>query len=383
MIPIRVLVAIGDPSLRERVCEDLASSRALEVVASVADTRGLRPRIGRRREQVTVVDGELAAREPPLVDALAGPVVAVINGADDRGVARLVEAGVRGFVRCGAPDLEAAVCRVAAGGIAVDPELATRLLPVLVRVNARRLEATAALELARESLTVQVQELVETNTALELARESLDEQLSELLVTYRETVRALAGAVELRDEYTGGHIERVAAYARAVAGALDPVLTGEPAVLGYMLHDIGKLALPDAVLFNTGPLSADQFEVVKRHTVEGARLVEGIPFLRPALQIVRNHHERWDGAGYPDGLAGTEIPKVVRVFTLADALDAITTDRPYQGARSLDFALDEFDAKAGSQFDPDVVAVFRSIVETDPAFSSLRDGIAPGSASGR
>lgn len=383
MTPIRVLVAVGDPSLRQRVCEELASSRDLEVVGAVSDTGGLRPTTGHHRAQVVVVDGDLALQESPFEGALAGAVVAVIDGAGDQGVARLVEAGVRGFVRSGRADLEAAVRRVASGGVAVDAELATRLLPVLVGVNARRLEAAAALELARESLTAQVQELVEANTALELARESLDEQLSELLTTYRETVKALAGAVELRDEYTGGHIERVAAYARALAGAVDPVLTGEPAVLGYMLHDIGKLTLPDAVLFNTGPLSADQFEVVKRHTVEGARLVEGIPFLRPALQIVRNHHERWDGAGYPDGLAGMEIPKVVRVFALADALDAITTDRPYQRARSLDFARDEFEVKAGSQFDPEVVAAFRSIVDMDPAFSLLRDGVVPGSASRR
>lgn len=379
MTRARVLVVGGDLQLRRALCEKLAAAKGVEVAGEVGDGADLRGAVQRAGANV-VVDAAFEAGTPEFDPTFPASVVVIVGDDDDAArIAQMVEAGAQAFVRRGARDLAESVRRVARGNVAVDPELGLRLLPALLQVNARRLESTAALELARESLTVQVQELLETTAALELARESLSAQFGELLTTYRETVKALASAVELRDEYTGGHIERVAEYSLAIAGELDPALTDDPAVLGYMLHDIGKLALPDAVLFNAGPLSAEQFEVVKRHTIEGARLVEGVPFLQPALQIVRNHHERWEGGGYPDGLAGAEIPPIVRVFSISDALDAITTERPYQAARPLDFAVEEIGAKAGSQFDPDAVAAFRAVVETAPAFSLLRQGIVPGS----
>lgn len=383
----RVVVIGEGGGSRQAVCAALAAERGLEVVAEAGAgdvAGGALGGIVRAVDAEVVVLDAAAVADARTLDALVleiswrPPVVVLIEGLDDAGIVALVEAGARGFIRRGVPGLGRAVRAVARGEVVVDAELSGHLMPLLLRVNAQRLEATAALELARESLSTQVQELLETNAALELARESLSVQMGELLTTYRETVRALASAVELRDEYTGGHIERVADYALAIARELDPSLTSDPAVLGYMLHDIGKLALPDAVLFNAGPLTEEQFEVVKTHTVAGSRLVEGIPFLRPALQIVRNHHERWDGAGYPDRLAAEEIPPIVRVFTIADALDAITTDRPYQAARPLDFALEEIGSKAGSQFDPDAVAAFGVVAETDATFSALRHGTVPG-----
>lgn len=375
---VRVVI-VGGARFRHGVRARLTPPSRFEVAREVEDMGALASGPARVGVDVVIVDAaHVVDHGDPRGPPMPAPVVAVVDG-EDATLARMVEWGARGFVSSDGAAVARVVRETARGGSVVDPRLGPRLLSILLQMNAERLDASVALELARESLTVQVRELLETNTILELARESHAAQLGELLETYRETVGALASAVELRDEYTGGHIERVAQYALAMAGELHPSLTDEPAVFGYMLHDIGKLAIPDAVLFNTGPLTDEQFELVKTHAVEGARLVEGIPFLRPALQIVRNHHERWDGAGYPDRLAGPEIPTVVRVFTLADALDAITTDRPYQAARSLDFAVEEIRAKAGTQFAPEVAAVFDAVVESDAAFDLLRRGLVPGS----
>lgn len=376
--PIRVVIADADADERRAVRERLVPERGIEVVAEARDGETLGAAVHRHRPDVAVLDAHLPDLDPKRHLGQAGRIVARVDPEDDAGLRRMADAGAQGFVRRRGGDLAGAIRKSAAEGAAVDGRIAPRLLPHLLEANTHRLDDHASLELAREALSAQVEELVDTNASLALARETLTAQLDEVLATYRETVKALAGAVELRDEYTGGHIERVAAYALAIARQLNPSLTDDPSVFGYMLHDIGKLAVPDEVLFNTGPFTAAQYEIMKTHTVEGARLVEGVPFLRPALQIVRNHHERWDGHGYPDGLAGEEIPQVVRVFTVSDSLDAITTDRPYQEASSLDFALDEIRAKAGSQFDPEAVAALLGVVETDAAFARLREGVVPG-----
>jgi ribonuclease P protein subunit RPR2 len=195
---------------------------------------------------------------------------------------------------------------------------------------------------------------------------------------YRATVEALTNAVELRDEYTGGHVRRVCDYSLALARLVAPALSEEPFVFGYMLHDIGKLAIPDAVLLKPGSLTEAEYELVKTHTTLGAGYIARIPFLLPALAVVRSHHERWDGGGYPDGLEGDAIPLIARIFTVADSLDAMTTDRPYRVAKSLEEALAEFDRCAASQFDPAMVRALRWVVEQDRAFSMLRAGVVPG-----
>jgi len=383
---VTAVVADAGKSSRERLRTALRADGAVEVVAEVAQCDELRDVIHRTAPAVVVIEGEMAIEAVALVPApwtgSDTEVLALIDDVAERDIVALVEGGVRGFVRRGSNDLVRATLAVAASEVAVDPILGARLMPVLLQVNADRLAASAALELARESLAAQIGELLETNASLTMARESLAAHLGEMLDTYRETVRTLAAAVELRDPYTGGHIERVAAYALALSQGFDPVPADDPSVLGYMLHDVGKLSLPDEVLFNTGSLTPAQFDVVKTHTVTGSRLVDGIPFLRPALHIVRNHHERWDGKGYPDGLAGEEIPLIVRVFSVADALDAITTDRPYQKARSLEFAVSEITTEAGTQFDPVVATVFAEVVATDPAFESLRQGRPAGRGEG-
>jgi len=184
-------------------------------------------------------------------------------------------------------------------------------------------------------------------------------------------VRALSNAVEARDAYTGQHAERVAAYGmrigRAVGLEVDPQTE-----FGFLLHDVGKVAVPDSILFKTGKLTAEEYALIERHPVIGSEILREVEFLAEAVQVVRHHHERWDGTGYPDGLRGEEIPLSARVFAVADALDALTTDRPYRPAVGFPEARAEIARGAGTQFDPSVVAAYDTL--PDEEFARLRDG---------
>jgi ribonuclease P protein subunit RPR2 len=176
------------------------------------------------------------------------------------------------------------------------------------------------------------------------------------------TVRALSNAVEARDAYTSKHAERVAAYGIEIGRALGLPLADSPEIeFGFLLHDIGKLGIPDAILHKPGPLTERERMLMAQHPVIGAKLVHGIEFLGEALHVVRSHHERWDGGGYPDALEGEAIPLAARVFAVADVLDALTTDRPYRPAIPLNAAREMIVAEAGKHFDPSVVEAFRSV----------------------
>jgi ribonuclease P protein subunit RPR2 len=184
----------------------------------------------------------------------------------------------------------------------------------------------------------------------------------ELTRSYTATVRALSNAVEARDAYTGKHAERVTAYALEIARALGISLSHAPEIeFGFLLHDVGKVAIPDAILFKPDTLTEEERALMRQHPVIGAQIVRGIEFLGPAVDVVRSHHERWDGRGYPDGLAGERIPLAARVFAVADALDALSTERPYRPASSFSAAREIITNQAGSQFDPRVVEAFNSI----------------------
>ncbi len=184
----------------------------------------------------------------------------------------------------------------------------------------------------------------------------------QLTRSYRATVRALSNAVEARDAYTGKHAERVAAYGIEIARALGLHRPDAPELeFGFLLHDIGKVAVPDAILYKPGALTDDERALMARHPAVGAEIVGGIEFLSEAAEIVRCHHERWDGSGYPDGLAGEEIPMAARVFAVADVLDALTTDRPYRAAFSLRQARAMIAEESGTHFDPEVVDAFNTI----------------------
>jgi HD-GYP domain-containing protein (c-di-GMP phosphodiesterase class II) len=178
----------------------------------------------------------------------------------------------------------------------------------------------------------------------------------ELRRSYVATVRALTNAVEARDAYTGKHAERVAAYGLVLATVVDARVTDDPETeFGFLLHDIGKVAIPDAILHKPEPLTPAEQALMRTHPVVGWEILQDIGFLDEAKLVVRHHHERWDGEGYPDGLAGEDIPLAARVFAVADALDALTTDRPYRRGSPLADARAAIAEAAGTQFDPRVV----------------------------
>ena len=188
---------------------------------------------------------------------------------------------------------------------------------------------------------------------------------------YRETVSALASALETKDTGTRKHSQRVQRYALELARTLDPLVAGHPSVeYGFLLHDIGKIGIPDQILRKPAPLTRAERRLMESHTVLGAQMLNGVAFLRgPGVDVVRSHHERWDGSGYPDGRAGEEIPLGARIFAVADALDAITTDRPYRRAQSWRTAHREILWASGTQFDPTVVEAFR---EREHALHEIR-----------
>jgi HD-GYP domain-containing protein (c-di-GMP phosphodiesterase class II) len=197
----------------------------------------------------------------------------------------------------------------------------------------------------------------------------------ELRDSYRATVRALSNAVEARDAYTGKHAERVTAYGIALAQAIGLDTDRVPGIeFGFLLHDVGKVGVPDAILFKPGSLDETEFALIAQHPVIGSEILRDVDFLGDGKLVVRHHHERWDGTGYPDRLAGEAIPLAARVFAVADALDALTTDRPYRRGTRFSRARDEIRSHAGSQFDPGVVAALESI--PDARFAELRDGVA-------
>ncbi|MGH2353477.1 MAG: HD-GYP domain-containing protein, partial [Chloroflexota bacterium] len=194
--------------------------------------------------------------------------------------------------------------------------------------------------------------------------EALARSMSLLQTSHEQTLEALAAALETRDNETEGHSERVTRYAAAIGRAMD-LSDDDLAVLqrGALLHDIGKIGVSDTILHKPGPLNESEWLQMQRHPEFGARMLAGISFLEGALPVVRHHHERYDGAGYPDGLAGESIPLAARIFAIADTFDAMTSDRPYRRALSIATARDEIERCAGGQFDPLVVAVFLTIPE--------------------
>jgi ribonuclease P protein subunit RPR2 len=230
----------------------------------------------------------------------------------------------------------------------------------------RELDEVGAL---RAALAAQERQAAEKERQLERYAADLRETFKQerarsqqLRRSYMATVRALSNAVEARDAYTGKHAERVAAYGLEIARAAGLTLADDPQTeFGFLLHDIGKVAIPDAILFKPEPLSPHERALMERHPVIGFEILADIDFLGDAKVVVRHHHERWDGGGYPDGLAGEDIPLAARVFSVADTLDALTTTRPYRQGMDLLRARQIIAEEAGRQFDPQVVERFAAI----------------------
>jgi diguanylate cyclase (GGDEF)-like protein len=192
---------------------------------------------------------------------------------------------------------------------------------------------------------------------------------------------ALLAALDMREAEEQGHSQRVARYALRLAAAVDNLYERQRAqyplrsritpgdlrnlALGALLHDIGKVGIPDHILHKPVPLTEEEVRIIRRHPVIGAELLYGLPVIAAALPVVLHHHERWDGQGYPNGLAGEEIPLIARIFAVCDALDSMTSARPYRCARPMSEAREEIRRAAGTQFDPMVVEAFLEIPETE------------------
>lgn len=183
-------------------------------------------------------------------------------------------------------------------------------------------------------------------------------------LNYLDTVNALALAVEARDPYTHGHSERVTAYAIEIARALGLPKSQIRVVRSCgKLHDVGKIAVPDAILSKPGPLTEGERAIIQLHPIKGVEMLAPLKFLESGFPLIKHHHERLDGNGYPQGLKKTDIPIIARIFTCADAFDAMASDRPYRTKLPLKKAIGELEENAGSQFDPYVVKRFVSLLK--------------------
>jgi putative nucleotidyltransferase with HDIG domain len=219
----------------------------------------------------------------------------------------------------------------------------------------RALDHRQALQ-ANESYQQSLEDAVQART------EMLHQAMEDLEHSYDVTLEALGDALDLKDSETEGHSKRVTAYTIALARAMG-IGPGDMKVIarGAFLHDVGKMAIPDEILRKPGKLTPEELEIMREHCARGYHMLRKIPFLAEAAEIVYAHQEYYDGSGYPRGQRGAEIPIGARIFAVADALDAITSDRPYRKARSFDDARAEILRCSGTQFDPVVVETFLKI----------------------
>jgi response regulator RpfG family c-di-GMP phosphodiesterase len=261
-----------------------------------------------------------------------------------------IDAHAAVIVLTGAPEVKTAIesLKLGAYDFIVKPVNVDELLIAAERALERH-------QLLRERR--QYQQLLERR--VEDATHDLRRAYQQLQETYRATLETLGAALDSRDVGTEAHSRRVHGYTMATAQVYGVPADDLPDLAhGVLLHDIGKIGIPDRILLKPGPLTPDEWETMRHHPEIGKRLIEKIPFLKGAVPIVYCHHERWDGAGYPQGLQGEEIPLGARIFSVVDAFDAMTFDRPYSTAIPFEAAKAEIERCAGSHFDPAVVAAF-------------------------
>jgi ribonuclease P protein subunit RPR2 len=217
-----------------------------------------------------------------------------------------------------------------------------------------------------------VEELRRNADQLRMLLADREELIARMHRSYLSTITSLARSIEARDPYTGGHTERVSSIAHGLGARLgfdhDELRAVE---VGSIVHDIGKIGIPDQILLKQGELDNDEFAQMQRHPDIASYILAELDVPPIVKQMARSHHERYDGAGYPDGLVGDEIPLAARILTVADALDAMTSDRPYRPAMPLEVAHREIEAEAGTQFCPKVVAALRECLEQDRSFREL------------
>jgi hypothetical protein len=353
LAPFRVLAGGEDPAtagtaLLERACRALAAAEG----AILLEEGGFGPgpswgpagpggRLGARPG-----DRELAA--------VAGAAGRPVADGPEAWCAMVVEGKVVGVLALRRP----AGRPFAGGDLAAVELLATGAALAADRLRFLRLWS-AKLEqadAARSQLLRYADDLRTTFSAERRRAEELRAALDAVELAYSATVQALASAVEAKDAYTGGHLARVTAYGTEACRALGGDLAATPGLeQAFLLHDLGKIGVPDAVLNKVGPLTDEEWALMREHPAIGLRILEGVPHMDVVRAVVHSHHERWDGAGYPEGLKDEQIPLAARVFAAVDAFDAITTDRPYRAAASLEEALHRLREASGTQFAPDAV----------------------------
>jgi len=213
---------------------------------------------------------------------------------------------------------------------------------------------------AKQRYENHLEELVEQRTA------ELDRTLDSLEDAYRSTLRALTAALETRDSETHGHSERVVTYSLRLGREYGLNSARMKSLeFGSLLHDIGKIGVPDSILRKPAKLTDEEWVRMREHPVHGQQILRGIEFLEGAARVVAQHHEKWDGSGYPLGLKADEIDLNARIFAVADAFDAMTSDRVYRRGKSYEAASQELDDWAGRQFDPKVVEAFHRVPKGD------------------
>jgi len=238
---------------------------------------------------------------------------------------------------------------------------------VMKPFDLRQVEAVVTRALEHQDLIVakqryedHLEELVEQRTA------ELDQALNSLEDAYRSTLKALTAALETRDLETHGHSERVVSYSMRLGReyGLDNERL-KSLEFGSLLHDIGKIGVPDLILRKPAKLTSEEWVLMREHPVHGQQILRGIKFLEGAARVVAQHHEKWDGSGYPLGLSADDIDICARIFSVADAFDAITSDRVYRKGKPYEAAAQELDEWAGKQFDPKVVEAFHRVPQED------------------
>ncbi|MEP7059274.1 MAG: HD domain-containing phosphohydrolase [Actinomycetota bacterium] len=225
-------------------------------------------------------------------------------------------------------------------------------------------------------LVVFAREVGELYSAERQRSRELEAAIAGIEEMYVQTMKAFAQVVEAKDTCTRGHLDRTQRYGMAIAHLVDPELAARPEVAyGFFLHDIGKVGVPEQVLRKPGPLDQPEWDVMRSHPGIGAQIVEPIRFLGEAVEIVRSHHEWFDGSGYPKGLAGQEIPLAARIFAIADSFDAMTSDRPYRSALPMEVAVREISEGSGTQFDPIAVDAFMELVDQGGIIVDANDAV--------
>lgn len=329
-LPGPVTVLIQDPHALVRDClrivvEELDGARVIAEATTAAEALDAARRL---HPDIVFLDLGDPKTAIPVVEALTNEVegarvICLAENLSERGIEEAVRAGATAFAlkADSVEDLTRAVNQVRLGRASIAPSAAEPLLHHYMQV---------------------IQEKHQRDIAM---------------------ISALASAIEAKDSYSGGHTQRVARLASKVAKAHDPILgANEQLSFGFTLHDVGKIGVPEDILLKPADLTEAEWEVMRTHPLIGMQIIRPVGFGELAEGVVMHHHERWDGSGYPNGLQGEDIPVGARVFAVADAFDAMTTDRPYRRAIPLDRAIREIVDEAGRQFDPAAVETFLTVV---------------------